>query len=131
MAFGELFKIIGVGLLTVVCYVVIKPVKPELAIFISLAGSCIILIFCVDALSEIIFTITNLVEKTGINSELFSAILKIIGVGYLTEFASNLCLESGSSTISDKILFAGKICILVLSLPIISNLLNIIIEILP
>ena len=131
MAFTELFKIIGVGLLTVVCYVIIKPIKPELAIFVSLAGSCIVLIFCIDALSGVIDLISNFVNKTGLNSGLFSLILKIIGIGYLTEFASNLCLDAGNNSVSEKILFAGKIFILILSLPIISSMLNIIVEILP
>ena len=131
MAFSELFKIIGVGILTVVCYVIIKPIKPDLAVFVSIAGSCLILLFCIDSLSGVIAMVTNFISKTGLNNELFSLILKIIGIGYLTEFASNLCLEAGSNSISEKILFAGKICILIMSLPIISNLLNIIIEILP
>lgn len=131
MAFSELFKIIGIGLASVVCYVIIKPLKPDVAIFISIAGSCLILIFCVDALSDVIFAITSLVEKTGINKSLFSTILKIIGIGYLIEFASSLCTEAGAATIADKIALAGKICILVLSIPIITNLINIIIEILP
>ena len=131
MAFSELFKIIGVGLVTLVCYIIIKPLKPDIAIFISLAGSCLILIFCIDALSEIILVVTNLVEKTGINSSLFSTILKIIGVGYLVEFSSGICQEAGAASIADKIALAGKVCILVLSLPIITNLLNIIVEILP
>ena len=131
MAFSELFKIIGIGLLTLVCYIIIKPLKPEIAVFISLAGSCIMMIFCVDALSGVIATITDFVNKTGLDSKLFSLILKIIGIGYLTEFASNLCIDAGNNAISEKILFAGKICILLLSLPIITNLLNIIIELLP
>lgn len=131
MVWGELFKIIGVSILTTVCYVIVKPIKPEIAIFITIVGSCLVLIFCIDYLSEVIFAVTNLVEKTGINSQLFSSILKIIGIGYLTEFASNLCLDSGNSSMSERVLFAGKIGILVLSLPIITNLLNIIIEILP
>ena len=76
MAFSELFKIIGIGLTTVVCYLIVKPIKPELAIFISLAGSCLIFIFCIDSLKEIISLITNLIEKTGINSSLFLIILK-------------------------------------------------------
>ena len=129
MSFYELFKIIGVGFVTTVCYLIVKPIKPELATFIALVGSCLIIIFCVDSLIGVVNTITGFVEKTGIDSSLFALILKIIGIGYLTEFASNICADSGSNLVADKILFAGKICILVLSLPIITNLLNIIIGI--
>lgn len=130
MVFSELFKIIGIGLITVVCYVIVKPIKPELAVFVGLAGSCVILVFCIDAVIGVINTITGFVEKAGLDSNLLSLILKIIGIGYLTEFASNICIDAGNNSVSDKILFAGKVCILAVSLPIITNLLNIIIEIL-
>lgn len=131
MVFTELFKIIGFGILTAVCYVVVKPIKPEIAIFISLIGSCVILVLSIDSLSGIINAIFNFAETAGIKSEIFSLVLKIIGIGYLTEFASNLCIDAGVTSISEKILFAGKICIAVVSLPIITNLLNIIIGLLP
>ena len=131
MAFGELLKIIGVGLVTLIAYIIVKPIKPDMAVFISIAGSCVILLFCINSISSVFNAINNLVQKTGINSSLVSLILKIIGIGYLIEFASGLCVESGVPSIADKISLAGKICILVLSLPIITSLLNIIVEILP
>ena len=131
MVFSELFKIIGIGLATAICYIIVKPIKPEMAIFISIIGSCIILIFCIDSMQKVIDLINSLIDKTGINGNLFLIILKVIGIGYLIEFSSNLCIEAGVSSIADKIALAGKITILVLSIPIITNLLNIIIELLP
>lgn len=131
MGVNDVIKIIGIGLLTLVGYIVVKPIKPEIAIFISLAGSCIILVTCIDALSAVISSITNFVEKTGIDNSIISLILKVIGIGYLCEFASNLCNDAGNSLIAERITFAGKVCILILSLPIVVNLLNIIIELLP
>ena len=131
MTNGELFKIIGIGIIGLVCYLITKPIKPELAIFISIATACLIFIFCVNGLSNILNTVVNLFEKTGINNGVFATILKIIGIGYLIEFSASICTDAGCGSLSDKIAFAGKICILGLSLPIITNLLNIIIEILP
>lgn len=127
----ELFKIIGVGVLTLVAYLIIKPLKPELAVFVSIVGSVIILLSCIDGLMDLISTMTSFVEKTGINTGLFGCILKIIGVGYVVEFSSNLCSNAGNSSLSDAITLAGKVTILVLSLPIVTSLIDIIIEILP
>ena len=70
-------------------------------------------------------------NKTNLNYELWSNMLKIVGVGFLTEFASGICVDTGNASIGEKIVIAGKILILCLALPIISNLLNVIIEILP
>lgn len=127
----ELFKIIGIGLLTLIAYLIIKPLKPELAIFVSMVGSIVVILSCIDGLMQIITTMTSFVEKTGINTGLFGCILKIIGVGYVVEFASSICNSAGNSSIAEVITLAGKITILVISLPILNNLINLIIEILP
>lgn len=127
----ELFKVIGIGLLTLIAYLIIKPLKPELAIFVSIVGSVVIILSCIDGLMQIVETMTSFVEKTGINTGLFGCILKIIGVGYVVEFASSICNGAGNSNIADVITLAGKITILVISLPILNSLISLIIEILP
>ena len=128
---SEMFKIVGVCLLTLICYIIIKPLKPDIAIFVSLVGSIIVLFMCVDGLMSVISTMTSFAEKTGINTGLFGLILKIVGIGYLAEFSSSICNNAGNSTLSDIIGFAGKITIIIVSLPIITSLINIIVEILP
>lgn len=119
-------KIIGVGLLTLICYIVTKQFKPEFALLVSVVGSFLMLIFCIDMLNDIFSSISSFVELAGINNELFVSILKIVGIGYLTEFSSQLCADAGNNIVSEKIIFAGKIFILFLSLPIITSILNII-----
>ena len=127
----ELIKIIGVELITSIAILVVKQVKPEIAIVITITGSLVMLLMLVEMLSSITGVFDILVNKTGIDKELFTSILKIIGIGYITEFSSNICIDSGNTTISDKILLAGKITILVLALPIITALVDIIVSIMP
>ncbi len=124
------FKIIGIGIVTVFSYIIIKQFKPEFAIIVGLAGSIIILFSLSDSIISVINTFSNLVNKTGVNPELFTLILKIIGIGYLTEFAANLCIDSGCSSIADKILLAGKNLIMIIALPIITNLVDTIVGLL-
>lgn len=126
----EIFKIIGIGIITVFSYIVIKQLKPEFAIIVGLAGSIILLFSISDSIISVINSFASLVAKTGINTELFSLVLKIIGIGYLTEFAANLCMDSGCNSIADKILLAGKILIMIVALPIITNLIDIIVSLL-
>lgn len=127
----ELFKIIGVGFLSLIAYLILKPLKPELALFVSVAGSIVVLLMCVNGLMDIINTMTLFVDKTGINTGLFGCILKIVGVGYVIEFSAGICSSAGNSNLAEVITLAGKITILVLSLPIIKSLIDIIIEVLP
>ncbi len=127
----EIIKIIGIGLVTCMCVIIVKPMKPEIAIIIGVCGGILVLSQTINYIFEIISSFTSLVEKTGLNIGLFKIILKIIGIGYLTEFSANLCSDSGNASIGNKIIFAGKILILFIAMPIVTNVIDIIMELLP
>ncbi len=127
----ELLKIVGVGILISFIIVVVKQVKPELAIATAIAGSVVMLIFILQSFTQVIDVMNNIVTKTGVNGELFNTVLKIVAVGYLIEFGANICSDSGNSGIADKIILAGKLLILMLSMPILTSLLDIIIGLIP
>ncbi len=127
----ELVKIVSIGVITAIGVVVVKQVKVEFAVLLGLAGSIIMLIMIVDSLSGVVTSLNQIVSKTNIDQNLFGCILKIIGIGYLTEFASGICADMGSNGISNKIMLAGKVLILCMAMPIITSLLDIIVGILP
>lgn len=126
-----LIKIIGIGILTVVSTMLIKELKPELSFLVSMAGSLVIILIVLSSFNTVIHLFDIIVKKTNINSELFSLILKIIGIGYLAEFAANICLDAGNKSVADKIILGGKIVILVKCFPIINSLIDIIIGFMP
>lgn len=127
----DIFRIIGIGLLTCIAALIIKQIRPEFYIVVVIAGSIVILFMIIDKLKTVFDYFLTIFNKTNLNYELWSNMLKIVGVGFLTEFASGICVDTGNASIGEKIVIAGKILILCLALPIISNLLNVIIEILP
>ena len=127
----DIFRIIGVGLATAITALIVRQVKPEIALVVGLCGGIIMILMLVDSITNIISVFNSLVSKSGLSSGIFAAVLKIIGIGYITEFSANLCNDSGASSIGNKILLAGKILILISALPIVMNLINIIAELLP
>lgn len=127
----DIFKIIGVGLITAITVLIVKQVKPEVAVVIGMAGGIVMILMIADSLTSIVASFSSILQGSGLSGGVFSAVLKIIGVGYLTEFSANLCTDSGSSSIADKILLGGKIIILVIAMPIISNIIEIISGLLP
>lgn len=127
----ELLKIVGIGILISFIIVVVKQIKPELAIATVIAGSIIMLIFILQYFTDVLAVLDTIVQKTGIDNELFSTVLKIVAVGYLIEFGANVCNDSGNTSIGDKIILGGKLLILILSLPILTSLLDIVIGLVP
>ena len=127
----DIFRIIAVGLITAITAMIIKQIKPEYYIVIVLAGGIIMLFMLVDGLKVLFDYFATLISKSTISYELFASILRILGIGYLAEFASSICIDSGNQFIADKIILGGKVIILCLSLPIITSLLDTIISLLP
>lgn len=127
----DLLKIVAIALIAVVAIVVLRPVRPELAMLLSVGTTVLIILMVADELFDVVYSFYSIAEATNIDKSIFNNILKIIGVGYLAEFGNGICEDSDCKSIGSKIIFTGKIAIMVLALPIIKTLVNIIMEILP
>ena len=82
----------------------------------------IFFLYILNYFTSIFSVFHNIINKAGVDANLFSIIIKIIGVGYLVEFGASICNDSGNSAIGDKIILGGKIIIFAMALPIITNL---------
>ena len=126
----EIFKIAAIGIIAALLIVFLRESKPEIALIVSLAAGALILIFVVDYLVQAFQVFEILMEKSGIDKDLIGAIIKIVGIGYITEFAANICLDSNNKAIADKIQFGGKVLILVISVPLLNAMIDIILSLL-
>lgn len=126
----EIVKIVVSAILIVFVVTIIKQIKPELAVAIMVIGSVVLILYILSFFSPIVVTIEKIINSTGLNKEMFVVLLKIIGIGYLVEFCADICNDSGNSAIANKVVLGGKIFILILAIPIISELFNIIVELL-
>ena len=124
----DIVKVVAVGLITLVATIIVKQVKPEIAILITLAGSIILIMLVVQMLQGAFGNFMNIFNKTGVSSSLFVPVFKIVGIGYLCEFGANLCVDGGCNSIADKILFCGKISILIIAIPIINSVIDVVLE---
>lgn len=126
-----IFKIVAVGLITCLATMIVKPVRSDFSIIIAIVGGLIIIFMIVNYMTDVFQSFKSIIDFTGLNSSLYTLLLKIIGIGYLIEFTASICSDTGNGSLGDKIMLGGKIVILVMSLPIITNILEIIMELLP
>lgn len=122
----DILQICAVGLITAFCAMILKDSKSEVSLIITIAGSIIILLMLLESLGQVFSVLKGLVDKTGISGEIVTILFKIIGIGYIADFSAGIIEEAGSKSLAEKIILAGKIIILVVSLPIITTLFNLI-----
>lgn len=126
----DIFKLIAIAIIGAICSLLLKNTQTQYASLCVIATGIIIIILTLNSLKGVILTFQELVEQTGINQQLFALLLKIIGIGYLVEYSSNLCSDFGCESIAKKLSFGGKITLFIMAIPIIKSLIQIIIGIL-
>ena len=122
----EILKIIGVAFVTSIAAILLKGSKPELSFAVTITGVIVILLFIIDSLQNTVGIFLQLAQLTGIENGLIKILIKIVGVGYLTEFAVGILNDFGSNALADKVALGGKIGIILLSLPVLEGLLQMI-----
>ena len=127
----EVIKIIGIGLIALILIIIIKQYRPEFALYISLIAGALILYFALDEIKNVIDLLKQICKKSGVNSKFLSILIKMTGIAFLSEFAISICKAVGEGAIASKVELGSKAIIISMSVPIIYNLLEVILKILP
>ncbi len=127
----DIAKIVAVVVVAVFAVMILRQHNPEMSVLVGIGSGILVFILVLDEMFEVVYAFYNLAEMTGINSGLFSVIIKIVGIGYLSEFGNSICVDANAKNLGDKLLLAGKVLILVTALPIVMNLIETIMEIIP
>ena len=119
-----ILKIAIIALISIFLSSTIKKYNNEFSNFISIAGGIIIFLLCIDELINLIDYFQELYNFIKIDYNYFSLILKIIGVGYITEFTANIAEDFGDKSSASKVVLGGKIVICGMAIPVIKSLLS-------
>lgn len=119
-----MIKIIIFALCCAFLIVILKNVNSEFYNLAIICSGIILLLTAVDYLSETVLFIQKIKNLSNINNGILKIIFKIVGIGYLTEFASSTLIDFGLDSMSKKIIFVGKIIILTVSIPLFNSLLE-------
>ncbi len=125
-----IFQLVGIAFITAVAAILLKETKPELSFAVMTAGSIILLLFIFDLFKEGIGIFSEIASATGIRASYVKILLKMIGIGYLVEFSAGLLTDFGQGSLGDKLIFCGKIVILILALPILESVVKLIVDLL-
>ena len=127
---AQIFQLVGIAMITAVAAILVKSTKPELALAVTIAGSVILLLFVLEVFRGSIGIFTEIAEMTGLDAAIVKTLLKMVGIGYLVEFSAGILNDFGQNSLADKLVFCGKILVLILAVPILENILELISDLL-
>lgn len=124
----DTFKVGAIAILTVAAAALLRSLKPEWATFIRIAA----IVILSGLILPMIYGATNYVKELAtdesgliyIDSFSIEILLKSICIAILTQVTSAICKDAGEAGIAGFVETAGKLEILLLSFPLIKEILE-------
>ena len=127
----EMMRVVGLGLVAAALIVVVRQQRPEMGLMLSLVAGLLIFGLVLGRISDMLDIFQTLASKAEVNLLYLGLVIKILGITYLAEFGIQICKDAGENAIASKIEFAGKVFILVLSMPLLGGIFDFIVGLIP
>lgn len=121
MTIHALLHLVALGLIGTVVLTVVRDLRPEWGTLLRLAIGTLLLLAVISPLARAVSALTHLAVMAHIPDIYLGLLFKVVGVAYLTTLAARVAYDTGESAIGSRIELAGKITILLLAIPILSD----------
>ena len=123
----ELFlKASGGILVGVILWLCLHKHGKDISLLLTVAICCMVMLAAVTYLRPVLDFFHKLQSIGNLNSEFVEIVLKIVGIGLLTELCSMICKDAGNEAMGKTLQILSTGVILWLSLPVFEKLLSLI-----
>ncbi|MCD8218352.1 MAG: stage III sporulation protein AD [Clostridiales bacterium] len=119
-----MIRVVMIGFAGVILALLFQQQRREYALYISLGTALLILGFSIEKLGAVMESIRQIQEYTGVDSSMIRILLKMIGITYVSEFATQICRDAGYGTLGKQIEMFAKLSIMAVSVPILLALIE-------
>ena len=116
----------GVAVVAAALATVLRQRAPEYALLLSLGAGVLILGAVIQAGLPFFEQVQALFEATGAQEEYVQILFKSLGVCFVVQIACDACRDMGETAIATKAELAGKVAVLVISLPLFQRILSVV-----
>lgn len=117
-------KAVSGAFISLILWLCLEKRGKDISVLLTMFVCVVILISTFTIFSPVIALIEKLRQMGDINKDYINVILKIVGIGLLSEVASLICKDAGNEAIGKTLQVISTVLILVISVPIIEKLLE-------
>ena len=122
----DIMRVAAIALLGAVALLFFKQYKPEWGIPLRLILGVALGGMILSAAKELLAFAELLAgNRDTVTGGMWQLILKALGISFVTEITSGVCRDSGEGTLASWVDMAGKMALLLLSLPLIREILTV------
>lgn len=129
---GDVMNLIAVSFAAVIVVLIaikIKDMDSGYGVILSMAGCVMVMYFVVSIFRQIADYIDRITAYISVNITYIDVILKMIGLAYVCQFSSDLCRDAGYNAIASQVEMAGKISLILLSMPVLMSVIDLVVKI--
>jgi len=119
----DIITVCAFSLVSLCVVVLVKQVKQELVPLTIAVIGVVFLGYLMLQLKPVIDFISNTAKESGMGGY-FTILIKALAVALSCQVCAEICRDCGENTLASKVELAGKIGIIILSLPILQQLLT-------
>lgn len=120
----DTYKLCGAALICAASAFIMRYVKKEFELPMTLAGSILLLISACAMAAPIAEYLTELIGASHLAGEAAGTLLRAFAIAMMTKIASDLCREMGTPSVASSLETAAKFEIIILTLPLISSVIE-------
>lgn len=119
------------GMLTaLIFWIVLSRQAKDYSVLLTLAVCAMVVTVSLSVLQPVIQFLKKLQTMVELDGDLLSVVLKVVGVGLVTELSSLICKDSGNESMGKALQLLSTATILWLSIPVFEKLLSLLDKIL-
>lgn len=119
-------KVTAAVLMTTVFSLVLSKQGADISLLLTIVVCCMVIAAALSYIQPLWNFLQRLVELGGIRSELLEVLLKVVGVGLISQIASLICADAGNHSLSKALQILTTAVILCLSLPVLDEMISLI-----
>lgn len=127
---GSIASVCGLCICAVLMCKITEKYSKEQALLLVIAVSAIIFFNIAESIPDVLEKMDMLMAYSGLDREYVSILFKALGICWLTQFASDICRDCGEGAIASAAEVFGKIQLVLLSLPLFEEVIDVVTRIL-
>ncbi len=119
----NIYSVCGFGLCAVSIAVILKQMGSPFQPMVAAAAGVVMLAYIAIQVIPVLEYVKTLSYQSGMTAY-FTVAVKALGIALVCQLASEICRDCGETSVGGRIELAGKAGIIVISLPVLKNLVS-------
>lgn len=125
----SLISVVFAAVIVVLIALKLREMGSGYGILMSIGACVMMMYFVIGRFRQIAGYIDRLVSYVSVDITYIDIILKMIGIAYICQFATDICRDAGYQAIASQVEMAGKISLILLSMPVLMSVIDLVVAI--